>query len=72
MFNSEARRRHFPPRRHGSLCSRLASIVATISAYQTAMTVYYGMADYRIGVARLDVPDVLPPEGVADSPEAKV
>ena len=27
--------------------------------------VYYGMADDRIGVARLDVPDVLPPEGVA-------
>jgi predicted GH43/DUF377 family glycosyl hydrolase len=23
--------------------------------------VYYGMADYRIGVARLDVPDFLPP-----------
>jgi len=34
--------------------------------------VYYGMADSRIGVARLDMPDVLPPEGVADSPEAKV
>ena len=34
--------------------------------------VYYGMADYRIGVARLDVPDVLPPGGVADAPEAKV
>jgi predicted GH43/DUF377 family glycosyl hydrolase len=34
--------------------------------------VYYGMADDRIGVARLDVPDVLPPEGVADPPEAKV
>jgi beta-1,2-mannobiose phosphorylase / 1,2-beta-oligomannan phosphorylase len=34
--------------------------------------VYYGMADYRIGVARLDLPDVLPPEGVADPPEAKV
>jgi predicted GH43/DUF377 family glycosyl hydrolase len=34
--------------------------------------VYYGMADSRIGVARLDLPDVLPPEGVADSPEAKV
>jgi predicted GH43/DUF377 family glycosyl hydrolase len=34
--------------------------------------VYYGMADYRIGVARLDVPDVLPPGRVADSPEAKV
>jgi beta-1,2-mannobiose phosphorylase / 1,2-beta-oligomannan phosphorylase len=34
--------------------------------------VYYGMADYRIGVARLDVPDVLPAGRVADSPEAKV
>src|ERR1019366_8948441 len=34
--------------------------------------VYYGMADNRIGVARLDVPDVLPPGGVADPPEAKV
>ena len=30
--------------------------------------VYYGMADYRIGVARLDVPDVLPPGAVADPP----
>jgi len=29
------------------------------------------MADYRIGVARLDVPDVLPQEGIADSTEAK-
>ncbi len=34
--------------------------------------VYYGMADSCIGVARLDVPDFLPPEGVADQPEAKV
>jgi predicted GH43/DUF377 family glycosyl hydrolase len=34
--------------------------------------VYYGMADSRIGVARLDMPDVLPTEGVADPPEAKV
>ena len=34
--------------------------------------IYYGMADSRIGVARLDVPDVLPPGGVADPPEAKV
>ena len=34
--------------------------------------VYYGMADSRIGVARLDVPELLPPGGVADSPEAKV
>jgi predicted GH43/DUF377 family glycosyl hydrolase len=34
--------------------------------------VYYGMADYRIGVARLEVPDVLPPRSVAEPPEAKV
>ena len=34
--------------------------------------VYYGMADYRIGVARLDLPDTLPSEGVADPPQAKV
>ncbi len=34
--------------------------------------VYYGMADNRIGVARLDVPDFLPPEGVADPQGAKV
>jgi len=34
--------------------------------------VYYGMADYRIGVARLDLPDSVPSGGVADPPEAKV
>jgi predicted GH43/DUF377 family glycosyl hydrolase len=34
--------------------------------------VYYGMADDRIGVARLDLPDVLPPGGPAHAPEAKV
>ena len=34
--------------------------------------VYYGMADNRIGVARLDIPDFLPPEGAADLPVAKV
>ena len=34
--------------------------------------VYYGMADNRIGVARLDLPDFLPHEGVADSPKVKV
>jgi len=34
--------------------------------------VYYGMADNRIGVARLDVPDFVPAGGVADPPEAKV
>jgi len=31
--------------------------------------VYYGMADKRIGVARLDLPDILPSEGVSDSPD---
>ena len=34
--------------------------------------VYYGMADDRIGVARLDGPEMLAPEGVADSPVATV
>ena len=34
--------------------------------------VYYGMADDRIGVARLDMPDALPTKGVADPPTAKV
>jgi predicted GH43/DUF377 family glycosyl hydrolase len=36
------------------------------------LDVYYGMADKRIGVARLDLPDILPAGGVADAPEAKV
>jgi hypothetical protein len=30
------------------------------------------MADKRIGVARLDLPDFVPAKGVADPPEAKV
>src|SRR5664280_2623712 len=34
--------------------------------------VYYGMADDRIGVARLDLPDRLPHGGTADAPENKV
>jgi len=34
--------------------------------------VYYGMADDRIGAARLDVPDFLPPGGVANPPDEKV
>jgi predicted GH43/DUF377 family glycosyl hydrolase len=34
--------------------------------------VYYGMADKRIGVARLDVPERLPAGGLADPPLAKV
>jgi beta-1,2-mannobiose phosphorylase / 1,2-beta-oligomannan phosphorylase len=32
--------------------------------------VYYGMADNRIGVARLDVPEFLPPGSLADAPRA--
>lgn len=34
--------------------------------------VYYGMADNRIGVATLEMPEVLPKGGVADPPEEKV
>ena len=34
--------------------------------------VYYGMADKRIGVARLNLPDLLPPLGVTDPPQGKV
>ena len=34
--------------------------------------VYYGMADSRIGVARLDLPEQISTEAVADAPEAKV
>ena len=34
--------------------------------------VYYGMADNRIGVARLDLPERLPPGALADATQAKV
>jgi beta-1,2-mannobiose phosphorylase / 1,2-beta-oligomannan phosphorylase len=34
--------------------------------------VYYGMADSRIGAARLDLPEILPTVGFADAPEATV
>jgi predicted GH43/DUF377 family glycosyl hydrolase len=34
--------------------------------------VYYGMADNRIGVARLDLPNSLPSDGVAAQPKGKV
>ena len=34
--------------------------------------VYYGMADNRIGVARLDLPEQIPAEAAADALEAKV
>ena len=33
--------------------------------------IYYGMADNRIGVARLDVPESLPPGALADATQAK-
>jgi predicted GH43/DUF377 family glycosyl hydrolase len=33
--------------------------------------VYYGMADNCIGVARLNVPAIIPPEGAADPPKAR-
>jgi beta-1,2-mannobiose phosphorylase / 1,2-beta-oligomannan phosphorylase len=36
------------------------------------LDVYYGMADYRIGVARLDLPAFVPVEGAADPPKGKV
>ena len=36
------------------------------------LDVYYGMADSRIGVARLDLPEKILPGAVADAPEAKV
>jgi hypothetical protein len=31
-----------------------------------------GIADNRIGAARLDLPDILPVIGIADSPDARV
>jgi hypothetical protein len=34
--------------------------------------IYYGMADCRIGVARLDLPGCLPPSTIADHAEGKV
>jgi predicted GH43/DUF377 family glycosyl hydrolase len=36
------------------------------------LDVYYGMADCRIGVARLDLPEFVPMAGAADSPEGRV
>ncbi len=36
------------------------------------LDVYYGMADNRIGVARLDLPEQIPAEAAADAPDAKV
>ena len=65
-----------PQERHGIIANVVfphrASTGATISAHPNSFDVYYGMADYRIGVARLDVPDFLPSEGVADPAEAIV
>ena len=33
--------------------------------------VYYGINDYQIAVARLDIPDTLPHPGQADPPESQ-
>jgi predicted GH43/DUF377 family glycosyl hydrolase len=52
------------------LCSAPASSAVMTLDYRIEFDVYYGMADNRIGVARLDVPEILAPEGVADSPVA--
>jgi len=41
-------------------------------AWPDRFDIYYGMAGNRIGAVRLDVPELLPPGGVADSPVAKV
>jgi predicted GH43/DUF377 family glycosyl hydrolase len=34
--------------------------------------IYYGMADKRIGAARLDLPEFLPSGGTADSQKARI
>lgn len=36
------------------------------------LDVYYGMADNQIGVARLNVPERLPPWALADPPQGNV
>jgi hypothetical protein len=48
------------------------SMTAKRHAMDDRFDVYCGMADNRIGVARLDVPHFLPPGGAADVPEATV
>ena len=53
-----------------SIGSRAAGVWPT--CLSDRFDVYYGMADNRIGVARLDLPDFLLPGAVADPPEAKV
>jgi len=51
--------------------SPLASTGVTIGT-PDRFDVYYGMADNRIGVARLDLPEQMPTEAVADASEARV
>ena len=56
----------------GALAESKASLDAEMAMLPTCGTkfyrfdVYYGMADYRIGVARLIVPDPLPSGAPAD------
>ena len=53
----------------GFQLQRLGQIMATV---ETGNACHQGMADNRIGVARLDMPEQLPPGAPADAPEAKV
>jgi hypothetical protein len=54
---------------------RLTRWISPIQCYDLALPdrfdVYYGMADNRIGVARMDVPEFLPQGALADLPRAK-
>jgi mannose-6-phosphate isomerase len=50
----------------------LGGDIMVFEVQENRFDVYYGMADSRIGVARLDVPDLVPTVGVADPPDAKV
>ena len=58
-----------PPSRFGRFVSHRPG---RRSRHACRFDVYHGMADDRIGVARLDLPDALPLGGVAHSPDAKV
>jgi hypothetical protein len=45
---------------------------ARISVFRSASMSIYGMADFRIGVARLDLPSSFPPSAPADHPDRLV
>jgi len=67
------------PRTQAELSGVAANVVFPTGADQRLdlgrpdrIDVYYGMADSRIGVARLDVPSTLPADAVADPHEGRV